>query len=332
LKNLQPVFLNPKGGKIFGYTRLWENVWLPASLVRDKVDVFHATCGPMPGMAPCPTIVTIHDLIPLHSIDSRARERQYRWTQRVLERATRVLTPSQYTADDIAAIFGERVRDKIRVVGWAPSDDCRTVPDSTRCCDVRNKYGLPDRFLLAFGSELREHKNIPRLLKAYAIAVSQSPGDVPPLCLTGIGTVPARTEYKRVADTLGIADRVLFPGYVLEAEIAPLLTMAACLLFVSLDEGFGLPPLDAFSCGRPVIAANATSIPEVVGDAALLVDPRDERQIGEALLQLMGDECLRQRLVAKGRTRAESFTWERTAQLTASVIKEVAPSQCSHHD
>lgn len=327
LRNMSAVFLDPKGGGVLGYRRLWENAWLPASLLRRKVDVFHATCGPMPAFSVCPTIVTIHDLIPLHGPDDAAKRAGYQWARSVVTRAARVLTPSQYTADDVVATFGEQVRDKLRVVRWAPTDECRAEPSSASCRHVREKYLLPDRYLLAFGNEGRPHKNIPRLLQAYALASEQQVGGVPPLYLTGISGALAKAELQALAEDLNIASRVFFLGYVLESEIAPLLRMATCLLFVSLDEGFGLPPLDAFSCNCPVIAADAASIPEVVGDAALLVDPLDERQIADSLLRLLNDSTLANRLVVSGQTRVKRFTWEKTARATSSVLKEVlAPS------
>jgi glycosyltransferase involved in cell wall biosynthesis len=183
---------------------------------------------------------------------------------------------------------------------------------------VAERFGLRGPFVLAVGV-LQPRKNLPRLIRAFGRVAREAPHA---LALVGKPGW-AHEELKRAVAASGLGSRVKFTGYVPDADLPVLYNAAELFVYPSLYEGFGLPPLEAMACGTPVVTANVTSLPEVVGDAALAVDPTDELALADAIGRALTDEALRERLRTAGLAHAALFSWERTAALTLQVYHRV---------
>ena len=182
---------------------------------------------------------------------------------------------------------------------------------------IRAKYGLPDRYFLFIGT-LQPRKNIHRIVQAFAQWQSANPQDQTGLVLAGgKGWLYDEAWAKDVAG-------VVVTGYIDEEDKGVLLSKAVGLVFPTLHEGFGFPVIEAMHCGIPVIASNTSSLPELVGDAGLLVDPLDVNAITDAMQVLVGDRRLREELIMKGKQRAEQFTWQRAAEQTIQILEAIA--------
>ncbi len=275
-----------------------------------KPDAYFTAGFNPPLLCPVPLVLTIHDLIHLEypAESSAAKRAYYRWVVRpAARRAHAVLTVSQYS--------------KRAIVNWASVDDKRVVVVSNGASEAfdaqgpRQEPGYP--YLLYVGSH-KPHKNLGRLFKAFAIS-----GLAPEIRLVLTGN-PHR-ETKAYLQQLGIAESVVFIGTVCDDdELAGWYRSAIALVLVSLHEGFGLPALEAMACGTAVVAANSTSLPEVVGGAGLMVDPCNVTEIAEALKTVAQDENLRLKLCQRGLKRAELFSWDRTAEAVGRVLNEAA--------
>ncbi|MBN1483180.1 MAG: glycosyltransferase family 4 protein [Chloroflexia bacterium] len=297
------------------FPRLWTHLRLSWEMLRRPPDLLFVPAHVLPLWRPRNSVVTIHDLGYLFFPEAHKPQRRLElhlstlWNVRV---ARRVIAVSQATARDLVAHY--RVpRERIRVVHHGVSPRFRPLEDEAPPA----RYGLPPRYLLYLGT-LQPRKNIERLLRAYA----RLPGDAPPLVLAG-----AKGWYfERIAAVLSELDlgrRVCLPGYIDDADLPALLGGAEALLFPSLYEGFGLPALEAMACGVPVVAANTSSLPEVVGEAGLLVDPLDEAALAAAVQRLLQEPGLRGELRQRGLARAAGFSWERCARETLAVLEEV---------
>ncbi|MGD0198648.1 MAG: glycosyltransferase family 1 protein [Solirubrobacteraceae bacterium] len=272
------------------------------------VDLVHslASTGPISGRFV--RVVTVHDLIYRRFPETHAGIRAL--GMRVLvpltvRRSDRVLADSESTRDDLVGLLGV-ARERIDVVplGVGSRVNAAPMPEA----EVRRRLGLGDRRVLLSLSAKRPHKNIEALLDALA-----SMPERPMLVIAGYATAHERTLRAR-ASALGLDDDVRWAGWLDPAELEGLWTISSAFVFPSLYEGFGLPVLEAMVRGVPVACSNASSLPEVAGDAALLFDPRNSAQIAVALQRLLSDAQLVARLRRAGTDRAAQFTWERTAQ------------------
>lgn len=313
LPDPRPAWLEAAEVREMPFPRLWTHARLSWEMLRRPPDVLFVPAHVLPLWRPRRTVVTIHDLGYLHFPEAHPPRRRLElhlstaWNARV---ATRVIAVSQATKDDLVRHY-RVVPDKIAVVHHGVEERFRPTPDPA----APARYGLPSRYLLYLGT-LQPRKNLERLVQAYG----RLPGDAPPLVLAG-----AKGWYfERIAAAiaaLGLENRVLLPGYVADADVPALLTGATALVYPSLYEGFGLPALEALACGTPVLAANTSSLPEVVGAAGLLVDPLDVGAIAAAMQRLLADEALRAALSQQGRERAKGFSWDRCARETLAVLE-----------
>jgi glycosyltransferase involved in cell wall biosynthesis len=302
------------------------NVLIPAAARRLGLDVVHDPTGVTPlvfGAAGARIVVTVHDVFawsypgtssPLDTLIYR------HWLPRVLPRAETVITVSHHSKTDIIRYLGVAA-DKVQVIHLAISNRYR--PTTTQeIAAARSRYNLPQNCILITGS-VEERKNTRRLLEAYAQL--RRGGEQRPLVIAGA----RRRKSAGVVETvsrLGLERQVIFTGYVAEADLPAVYSGADLFVFPSLYEGFGLPPLEAMACGAPVVCSNAASLPEVVGDAALLFDPQDVDGMAEAMQRVLADTALRQEMRQRGLARAQQFTWERTARETAAVYRQVLES------
>jgi glycosyltransferase involved in cell wall biosynthesis len=196
------------------------------------------------------------------------------------------------------------------------------VEDNRELQRVRHNYGIDGPYILSVGS-IQPRKNLPRLINAYAsLRGKYVEAELPKLVLVGKHAWLYDETMRALAQT-GLTESVILTGYVPETDLPALYSGALCFIYPSFFEGFGLPPLEAMKCGAPVIVGNQTSLPEVVGDAALAVDPFDVSSIAAAIESLVKDSDLRRELSVKGRNRAETFDWRETARRTLRVYEQV---------
>ncbi|HYK21375.1 MAG TPA: glycosyltransferase family 1 protein [Pyrinomonadaceae bacterium] len=296
---------------------------LSAELRKNPVDVLHVQFT-APPFCPCPTVVSIHDLSFEHLPETfkRRSRMQLRLTVRKsARRAARILSLSEHSRRDIIETYGISP-DRVTAIPLAAASHFAPITDSRELQRVRHNYGIDGEYILSVGS-IQPRKNLARLVKAYAfLRAEYSEDKLPKLVLAG-KCAWLYDETLRALEETGLRDAVVLTGYVPEADLPALYSGALCFIYPSYFEGFGLPPLEAMKCGAPVIVGNRTSLPEVVGDAALTVDPFDVEAIAAAIKRLMSDSQLRQELRSKGQQRAGMFDWRETARKTLKVYQEV---------
>jgi glycosyltransferase involved in cell wall biosynthesis len=303
-----------------GFTQWWDQVALPFALRRDGVDVFLSPYYKRPLAAPCPTVITIHDLFfigypgrrrPLGDAAMTRLARVY------AAGASAIVTDSEHSRRAIVDRLGLAAERTVVIpVGLGP-EFRPGVPSPAQ----RERYGLGPHYALYVGNFL-PHKNLPRLLRAWA-ALDASLRARHRLVLAG-GNGAGRSALAGLAATLGLGERVVFPGLVDDDDLPALYGGAATVVVPSLEEGFGLPALEAMACGAPVVASRRGALPEVVGDAGVLVDPEDERALAGALARVLGSAPERETLARQGLARAAHFTAARTAGRVVDLLQATA--------
>jgi glycosyltransferase involved in cell wall biosynthesis len=297
---------------------------LSAELRRHRVDVLHVQFT-APPVAPCPVVVSIHDLSFEHLPQTfRRRSRmQLRMTVRRSARsASQVLALSEHARNDIVATY-DVSPEKVSVIPLAAPAHFGPVSDEKELQRIRQTYGIEGEYLLAVGS-IQPRKNLTRLLQAYSILRTARPDrKLPHLVIVGKFAWLYGETLRKIKE-LEIDRSVILTGYVPQADLPGLYSGATCFVYPSYFEGFGLPPLEAMKCGSAVIVGNKTSLPEVVGDAAVLVDPFDVNEMSAAIEKLISDPNLRLELGAKGIQRAKLFDWKETARKTLAVYEKAA--------
>jgi glycosyltransferase involved in cell wall biosynthesis len=299
---------------------LWEQTALAAE--SRKLDLLHGLAFAAPLMAACPTVITVHDLSFLRYPGAfRPFNRWYlSWiTRTCTRRAARVIAVSESTRQDVIRLCGVAPE---RVVNIPNGVTAGFSPASTEAVAAfRQVRGLPDRYMLFLGT-LEPRKNLVRLIEAYGRWRQGRGGPAAKLVIAGGKGWYYERIYARVAE-LGLLEDVIFPGYV-PAEDLPWWYRAADLfIYPSLFEGFGLPVLEALACGTPTIASCASSLPEVAGEAALLVDPDDVQALAQAIEWVMSDRQVAATLRAAGPEQAARFPWSRTARETVQLYRDV---------
>lgn len=304
----------------------WDAVGVSRAARQTHPALLHLPQFSAPLLAPCPLVVTVHDAIPLLFDEyraSRAMRANIAVMRRTVRRATAIIAPSRAAAGDIAGALAMPA-ERIHVVPMAAASDL--VPATNRAeigGKLQERFGITGDYVLNFGG-LDRRKNVPLLVRAFARAFPHFEG---PVTLV-IGGAPHSANpvmfppVAPVAAGLGISDRVMLTGRVSDEERRWLYQGAAAYATPSLYEGFGLPPLEAMACGVPVIAANRASLPEVIGEAGLLVEPTEEN-VADALIRLLNDAGRRQSLTRAGLARAAWFSWERTARETMAIYRQV---------
>ncbi len=297
------------------FPRFWTHLRLSWEMVLRPPDLLFVPAHVLPLVRPRRTVVTVHDLGYLYFPQAHPPLRRLElhlstlWNAHV---AGRVIAVSRATKDDLVRRY--RIpAERIRVVYHGVEERFRPTPDPK----VGARYNLPPRYFLYLGA-LHPRKNLERLLEAYA----GLPEEAPPLVLAG----PRGWYFERISAaiaSLGLERRILLPGYIADEDVPAVLSGALALVYPSLYEGFGLPALEAMACATPVIAAGTSSLPEVVGEAGLLVNPLSVEELRAAMAHLLADEELRAELGRRGRERAGLFTWERCARETLNVLEEV---------
>lgn len=299
-------------------------ITLSAELRKHPVDILHVQFT-APPFSPCPVVVSIHDLSFEHLPETfnRRSRAQLRFTvRRSARRAARILALSEHARFDIIKTYGI-APELVTAVPLAAANHFRIVDDLTQLQRIRQTYGIERDYILSVGS-IQPRKNLERLIAAYAhLQRTRVPGSVPQLVI--VGKLAWRYgETLRAIEKLGSRNSVIVTGYVPEEDLPGLYSGALCFVYPSYFEGFGLPPLEAMKCGAPVIAGNRASLPEVVGDAALLVDPFNIDDIAAAIGTVIDNPNLRTKLRVNGLKRAQMFDWRLTATRTLEVYQLAA--------
>jgi glycosyltransferase involved in cell wall biosynthesis len=298
----------------------WEQLAAPLAAAGGRLDLLHGLAYAVPLLAPCPTVVTVHDLSFLRFPELFNRpNRLYLGavTRLSVARAGKVIAVSESTRRELVELLGVPPA-RVEVIPNGLEPLFRPLPrDEVE--RFRRARGLPERFVLHVGT-LEPRKNIPLLVRAYARLRRQ--GVPHALVLAGGKGWRYEAVFAEVrALGLGLGEDVLFPGFIPFEEQPLWYNAAAAFAYPSLYEGFGLPPLESMACGTPVVVANSSSLPEVVGEAGLTVDSGDEAGLAAALGRLIEDGALRERLRGAGLERAKLFDWNDVARRTVAVYR-----------
>jgi glycosyltransferase involved in cell wall biosynthesis len=317
----RPKNLNRQFIPVRSIFRKWWLVGLPSLLRIYHVDVFHGTNYCVPLFAPCPTVVTIHDLslyTQSHTHEKTNVSRGKRRMPIMARRARLIIAPSEWTRREIVEQLGIRP-EKIRVVYEAAREGMKPMPPHL-CQSALDKYQIRRPYLLYVGT-IEPRKNLLTLIRAYD-ELLRTTTRRPQLALCG-GRGWLCDEVFKLVEDLKLQDQIRFTGYVDDADLPALYSAAEAFVYPSFYEGFGLPPLEAMACAAPVITSDVSSLPEVVGKAGLTHAPNDSRALTEAMAKLLGDETAREHFRREGLKQAAKFSWERAARETQSIYNEV---------
>lgn len=300
---------------------LWLQFMLPTIIRRSQPHLCHFPNGLAPLLLPSPFVLSIHDAtLFLH--------RRYHPLTRLLairlmlplvaRRAAAVITMSQSARTDLSRIL-RLPQDKVHVIYEAAPDHFSPLTDPVQREHLRQKYGLPEEFLLYVGT-IEPRKNLPRLVNAFSRLQKQGfPHQLIIVGPWGWAMDDFEADIKRSTSN----QHVRWLGYIPAEDLPGLYSLASLFVFPSLYEGFGLPPLEAMACGTPVLTSNNSSLVEVCQDAAVLVDPYDEDAIADGLHRLLSDADLRHEFSRRGLLRAKAFSWHRAARETAAVYEKI---------
>jgi glycosyltransferase involved in cell wall biosynthesis len=296
-----------------------EHLTFPAALRKQKPDLVHVPHHDCPVMVPGKLIMTIHDCVhvkfPPENLSRLRRFELYWRTRRALERASQVLAVSNSTRDDLVDIFDVDA-ERISVIHNALDERFAPATEDVDRKTVLERYQLHDPFIL-YSGRIRPHKNVHRLIEAFAVLKSELINDLRyhNLKLIVIGDELSHHQYLRLTVVRsGVQQDVRFFGFVPNSILRAFYQSASLFAFPSLYEGFGLPPLEAMASRTPVLASNTSSLPEVLGDAALLVNPENVFEIARGLKSILLDESMRERLIERGVKHITRFSWKSAAK------------------
>jgi len=297
------------------YTRvLLEQAYLPLWLKRNKIDLLFAARNVMPLLAPCPTVIAIHSMHLNYKLTDMP------WYQRIYgqtmlkasaQRSDAILAVSEYAGKTYAEYY--HVSEDRLFVSYEGLKKFESTFDRS--------VNLPEGEFLLFVGTLFPHKNLHFLIRVFA-QVAKWHSDTR-LVVVGKDVNNVTISLKEQAQALGVLDNIEFRGYVSDTELMELYQNASVFVFPSLIEGFGLPVLEAMAHSIPVVASNRTSVPEIVGDAGIILDPKDEIVWANTIIELLEDKNLRHEMAVKGKERASKFTWRRSAEIALNCFHEV---------
>jgi glycosyltransferase involved in cell wall biosynthesis len=299
----------------------WEQVQLPGILKSRRLQLFHGLASVAPLLITCPSVLTVHDLTTLLTPDHHtvARRSYLRWMiPRACRRADAIIAVSESTRDDLVEQL-EIPGEKISVVYLGVSKTFRPIKDPEELLRVRRKYNLPEKFILYVGL-IEPRKNLDTLIAAYEAA--EDVHREVSLVLAGSLGWRYQPLLSRIRSSK-VARRIFMPGYIKSEDLAAVYGASSLFVYPSLYEGFGLPILEAMACGTPVITSNISSMPEVAGEAALLIDPHSPSDLASAMRRVLAEPAVSSSLSERGKLRAQSFTWDETARKTRQVYEQL---------
>lgn len=310
--------------------KFWEEVHIPMSVEQEKIDIFHVPQNGigLPLKKGCLNVVTVHDLIPYIYPETVGKGYLKIFLQempRIIEQSDLIITVSEHSKRDIKRIFNVP-DDKVAVTYEAPESVYQKIDDQTAKDFVRERFGIDRPYVLYIGG-FSPRKNVKGLINAFYEIQDQIPKEYA-LVLVG----KEARDYDDTAmlvDALRLKDRVIFTGFAAVPELPHLYNAADLCVYPSFYEGFGLPPLEAMACGTPVITSNTSSIPEIAGDAALLINPHDMYDLAEKMKQVLNSTAKQKQMQAAGLAQASKFTWEKCARETLAAYEKLYERELS---
>ncbi len=310
---------------------MWEQRALPRAAAKEGCDLLHCTSNTAPVKSKVPVMITLHDIIYLESISIFKKSGTWyqkfgnmyrRWVvPKVVKKSKKIITVSKFERERIRKFFNFREDDtRLVAVYNGVSRHFNPVTDEAIRKEVRAKYDLPEKYLFFLGNT-DPKKNTGGVLKAYANYVEQA--DDPAMLVMLDYEEWALNKVLADIGKKNIRKHIFLPGYIVNTDLPAIYSMATIFLYPSLRESFGIPMLEAMGCGTPVITSNTSSMPEVSGGKAKIVDPYQPQQITEAIFELMNDPELRQKLVEDGLKQAAKFTWKNMAMDVKAIYEEI---------
>jgi glycosyltransferase involved in cell wall biosynthesis len=309
---------------------VWEQFTGPLAARREKVDLWHVPYFAPPLFPLMPTVITIHDVISMRLPAYQPNSKVKAYTNLIAhaaQRSTHIIAPSMHAKQDIIDTL-KLPAERIRVIYEAAGTEYRPVTDPDTLATARARYGLGKRYIFYLGG-LDQRKNIPQLVRAFARLYAQIADPNLQLLIAGNPDKHKGALFpdpRPIATELGISAQIIY-SYIEEEDKPALYSDASLFVFPSLYEGFGLDPLEAMSCGAPVVCSNRTSLPEVVGDAALSIDPDNLQEFVEAMYRVLTNSELQADLRARSLQQAKRFDWHKAAEQTLAVYEEVLASK-----
>ncbi|PQB05085.1 glycosyltransferase family 4 protein [Aureitalea marina] len=311
---------------------VWEQIKLPKLAKQYQLDLLHCTSNTAPVCSSTPLITTIHDIIYLEGnltdiLKGKATTYQkagnlYRRlvVPTVAKKSEALITVSHYEKQNMSAYFGTQQANKLHAIHNGVSQQFQIQQDLEKLQAVREKYKLPSQYLLHFGS-MDPRKNTRRVLEAFVL-YTKAVDPTTNLVLLSYSQ-EALIANLQILEAEDLLQQITLPGYIDDQDLAAIYQDAVLFLFPSLREGFGIPIIEAMACGVPVITSNTSSMPEVAGQAAHLVDPTKVSEIVKGMLEILGDNNYRNSLIERGNRRHLEFSWEAMAQQVLQMYKSI---------
>jgi glycosyltransferase involved in cell wall biosynthesis len=308
-----------------GYAH-WEQVKLPKAAKKAGVDLLHCTANTAPLQCTVPLIITLHDIIYLEEINFGGSLYQdagnlYRRfvVPKLVKNARRIITVSQYEKKQILKRFDFLPDDGVQVIYNAVSSRFHSQHSVDEIKNVNQLYRLPSNFILFFGNTAPK-KNSDNVIRAY-VEYHKLSKEVLPIVITDYDKLQVMKLLTSI-NASHLIDHFIFPGYIPNDDMPPVLQAASLFLYPSLRESFGLPILEAMACGTPVITSNTSAMPEIAGNAAMHIDPYQPLQIAQAIENMISNDALRNEYITKGFERAAQFSWRKSAEQLLKLYNE----------
>ncbi len=302
----------------------WEQLYLPLEVKKQKLDLLHCTANTAPLRCKAPILLTLHDIIYLENVDFKGTAYQNlgnlyrRWVvPKIAKKASLILTVSQFEKENILRRL-QLPEDKVEVLYNGVSPQFNANYPAQQIEEFRNRYGLPSQYIMFLGNTAPK-KNTFNVIKAYVDLCTEFHNEIPMVLLDYRKELVVKIleELKQP----GLLNRFIFPGYVPHHQIPLMYNAATIFLYPSLRESFGLPILEAMACGTPVITSTTSSMPEIAGDAARLVDPFNFKEISLAMNDILTNDSLQKEYKEKGIQRAKAFTWKASAEKLLGIYE-----------
>lgn len=315
-----------------GLYPFWEQIALPRAAKAAGCQILHCTSNTAPIFTSIPLVVTLHDIIYMESSYLKILRGTGSWYQKfgnlyrkmfvpkIVKMSRKIITVSHFEKNRIAQFFGMADSSRLVAVYNGVSEHFKMVTDQEELKRVKERYNLPDRYFFFLGNT-DPKKNTKGTLKAFSDFLKQTVSDIKLVMLDY-----DRLELDKLLDEIGdkgLIDKIVLTGYVVNTDLPSIYCQCELFLYPSLRESFGIPMLEAMACGAPVITSNTSSMPEVAGDAAAIIDPFKPEEITAAMIRILSDKELRETIIAKGLIQAAKFSWKAMAENVLTIYQEL---------